>query len=170
MVKHTSSERRTWVRHYLENGKNISATCREFGIPRATFYRWLARYDPDRPSRPLRERSRRPHTKRQPQWTELDLRLLAELDFRCRRFGAGRLTALMNDHGIPHSRATVGRMLRRIRRRCPSCGMREGNHHGGLHALDSDLSRFRDRRREDTEYWDRTVRGYEAGHRQPGPP
>lgn len=170
MAKHESKDRRTWIRHHLENGKNISATCREFGISRATFYRWLARYDPDRPSKPLKSRSRRPHTKRQPQWTELDLRLLAELDFRCRRFGAGRLTALMNDLGIRYSRATVGRMLRRIRLRCPTCSMPGGIHHGGVHALENDLGRFKDRMREEREYWDRTVRGYEAGHRQPGPP
>ena len=169
MVKHTSSERRTWIRHYLENGRNVSATCREFGISRATFYRWLTRYDRDKPSKPLRSRSRRPRTKRRPMWGEPELRILAELDSRHRSFGAGRLTALMNGHGIGYSRATVGRMLSRVRQSCPTCRMRGGAHHGLLHALENDLARFSDRRREEKEYRDRTVRGYEAGHRQPGP-
>lgn len=34
-----------WIDWYYDHGKNISLTCRYFGIARATFYRWFKRYD-----------------------------------------------------------------------------------------------------------------------------
>jgi len=40
------AERRLWwIDWYYDHGKNISFTCRHFGISRATFYRWFKRYD-----------------------------------------------------------------------------------------------------------------------------
>ena len=169
MVKHDSKDRRTWIRHYLEHGRNIAATCSAFGISRATFYRWFVRYDPAKPSKPLMARSRRPLTKRQRKWTEEDLQILAEINLQDPTFGAGRLTALMKGHGIPYSRATIGRMLSKIRRRCPTC-WKAGTHSASLHATRDHFRRLGDRAREEREYRNRTVRGYEAGHRQPGPP
>jgi transposase len=47
--------------------KNVTHTCRHFGISRQTFYRWQRRYDPyDLTS--LEERSHRPRQCRQPTW------------------------------------------------------------------------------------------------------
>ena len=63
VMEYTSQARRSWMKHYQETG-NVSATCREFGISRDTFYRWLKRYDAARPSRPLQSRSTRPKSKR----------------------------------------------------------------------------------------------------------
>ena len=127
-MEYTSKDRREWLKWHFENGENVSATSRRFGIPRSTLYRWLARYDPGRPSRPLRIRSSRPHTKpRTRTWGELELRIVAELNMRHPGFSAGRLAEVTQErHGLPFSRATIGRMLARIRRRCPTCSMRGG--------------------------------------------
>lgn len=35
-----------WIDWYWGHGRNISATCRHFGISRDTFYLWFKRYDP----------------------------------------------------------------------------------------------------------------------------
>ena len=48
-------------KEFVEAGKtskNLSALCREFGISRATGYKWLER---DRRSCPMTDRSRAPH-------------------------------------------------------------------------------------------------------------
>ena len=143
-----SAARRSWVKHYSEETGNISATCRHFGISRATFYKWLNRYDPSKPSKPLLSRSRRPHTKRVSTRSPMDIEILAELGMRNPRWGAGRLASKMQEHGIAVSRATVGRMLFQIRRRCPLCHMAEV-HNPGLHALHRDLSTIRLRGEEE---------------------
>lgn len=38
-------QRLWWIDWYFDHGKNISLTCRYFGISRATFYRWVKRYN-----------------------------------------------------------------------------------------------------------------------------
>jgi transposase InsO family protein len=38
-------QRLWWIDWYYDHQKNISLTCRHFGISRATFYRWFTRYD-----------------------------------------------------------------------------------------------------------------------------
>jgi hypothetical protein len=58
-------------------------------------------------------------------------------------WGRGRLTKVLNAKAvISRSPATVGRMLAKIRTRCPLCQEREGRHARGLHALDQDLTRL----------------------------
>jgi len=37
--------RQKWFEYYSSHGRNASLTCRHFGIPRKTFYKWLQRYD-----------------------------------------------------------------------------------------------------------------------------
>ena len=139
MSEYTSAARRSWVAYYLSHG-NVSATCREFGISRATFYKWLSRYDPEKPSRSLRSRSRRPHNpKRGPRWSRMDLQILAELSMNNPTWGAGRLAKRMQELEIPVSRPTAGRMLSRIMRRCPVCNGVQGRHRETLHALNRDL-------------------------------
>ena len=169
MNEYASAERRAWARHYFENGQNAAATARHFGITRATLYRWLKRYDPSRPSRPLRSRSRRRHTTPRPKWGEMDLKIVAELDMRFRgNYGAGRLSkALSEDYEIEFSRATVGRMLVRVRRRCPICKGR-GKHEEVDHVFAHDMRPFWERVRRREELERRLLEGYRAGHRQPG--
>ena len=58
-----AKERLTWLLHYCENGHSVSATCRQFGIPRMTLYRVLQRFEFDDP-KSLEDQSRRPHAVR----------------------------------------------------------------------------------------------------------
>jgi len=55
--------RLSWIEYY-EKVKNISKTCRHFGISRNTFYKWFRRYERygligllDRPKTPIRKRA-----------------------------------------------------------------------------------------------------------------
>ena len=101
----------------------------------------------------LLSRSSRPYTKRVSTRSPMDIEILAELEMRYPRWGAGRLASKMQEHGIPISRATVGRILRQVRRRCPMCHMTEA-HNPGLHALHRDLSTMRLRSEEERARWE----------------
>ena len=138
------------MKYYQDNGGNISATCREFGISRATFYKWAKRYNPDTPSKPLLAQSRRPHSTRKPKWDNWDLIILAELDMKTKaRLGAGRLSEELKKYDIDMSRATTGRMLAKVKRRCPTCGGRGRNHHDVLHAFNRDMHTWEQKMNEE---------------------
>ena len=126
---------RAWLNYYEANGRNASATARHFGIPRSTFTRWLGRYEPDHPVRSLKPESRRPHRTKQPTYSLAELAALSEIARRNPRWGAGRLQAAMAAHGLLRSRATVGRMLAAINRRCPVCSLRGGRHSAMMHEV-----------------------------------
>ena len=140
-MKYASKQRREWLTWHHEHGENISATCQEFGISRGTFYRWLERYQPDKPSKPLRDRSRRPRTKRKRTWTDLDIEIVAELNMIHPRLGAGRMAEFTQGYGLPYSRATIGRMLASIMRRCPTCRRRGGTHEEVMHIFNQVMLR-----------------------------
>ena len=124
---YASRERRGWMKWHTENGGNISATCRHFGISRGTFYKWLDRYDPESPSKPLKGKSRRPHRVRGKSWGADELMIYAEMDMHYPFRGAGSLANLASDkYGFTFSRATVGRILALIRKKCPSCNGKGG--------------------------------------------
>ena len=150
MSEYKSADRRAWIKHYRQSG-NMSATCRHFGISRATFYKWLQRSDPDKPSKPLRSKSRRRLTKPGKSWNVDDLKILAELDYQNEaRLGAGRLAESLKKYDMSFSRATVGRMLPRIRKRCPICGGR-GRHDDWTHRFHGDLLHWESLRLESQE-------------------
>jgi len=69
MAHYRARERQQWIAWYLQHGRNVALTCRQFRISRSTFYRWHKRYDHSTPQRPLRSRSRRPRTRRCPTWS-----------------------------------------------------------------------------------------------------
>ena len=56
-------KRQKWFEYYGSRNNNASLTCRHFGIPRKSFYKWLARYDQDNPAG-LDDRGRAPMNKR----------------------------------------------------------------------------------------------------------
>ena len=140
MARYTSRNRRDWIAHYAETG-NVSQTCREFGITRATFYKWFKRYDPDRPAKPLLSMSSKPRTTRRSSRSQLDILILAEMNLKFPTWGAGKLADQMREYEIPMSRATAGRLLSQIKRRCPRCRGR-GGHDFMIHVLGRDLDRF----------------------------
>jgi transposase len=142
MVQPTPHQRRQWITWYFAHDQNISATCAQFGIHRSTLWRWLTRYA-NQPQKALRARSRRPHTIRQSTWSPKELLLICELLGQHPTWGRGQVRiALMARTGIQRSAATVGRMLTRIRPRCPVCKGRAGHHAATVYALVSYLSQL----------------------------
>jgi transposase len=128
-------KRRQMLQWYMAHGESIPATCAQFGVSRATLYRWLARAAAA-PQKPLRAQSRRPHTTHGPAWSREEVVMLCELTMAHPTWGRGRLTtALAAQTARPRSPATVGRMLAKIRARCPLCQGREGRHEPSAHAL-----------------------------------
>jgi len=64
-----------WMDYYQKT-KNVSLTCRHFGISRKTFYKWQKRYNPDN-LLTLEDDSRAPINRRQPEITsEQELRII----------------------------------------------------------------------------------------------
>ena len=140
MKQLTARQRRHMVEWHWAHGASIPATCAQFGVSRATLYRWLAHHAAD-PQKPLRSQSRRLHIRRGPAWEREEVVKLCDLMIAHPTWGRGRLTvALAAPTTTSRSPATVGRMLARIRARCPICGGREGCHDRFAHALDRDLT------------------------------
>lgn len=152
-MKYASKQRRDWLKWHFDKGGNVSATCRQFGISRGTFYRWLRRYDVENPSKVLRSPSTRRISKRKPKWTDLDLGIIAELNMRYPRLGAGKLAEKTQNYGLPFSRSTVGRMLRKVIRKCPTCRNSEGRHDAPIHILALDLLDWGERIRQRKQEW-----------------
>ena len=140
MPQLTARKRRQMIQWHVAHGASIPATCAQFGVSRATLYRWLARYAAE-PQKPLRARSRRPHTPRSSSWSRAETVMLCALLMAQPTWGRGRLTvALAAQTATVRSPATMGRRLAWIRRRCPICAGREGRHDPLVHALDQDLT------------------------------
>jgi transposase len=130
-------QRRQWITWYVAHGQDVTATCRQFGISRPTFYRWLAR-SRAAPTQPLR--SHRLHTRRSPTWSTYELWILCELLCQHPTLGRGRLTQALNALTEAHwSPATVGRMLRQMQPRCQFCHGRNGRHRSRNWAMRKDL-------------------------------
>ena len=65
----------------------------------------------------------------------MDLRIVAEQNNVNPQLGAGKLADKLRKLGMPFSRATVGRMLALVAKRCPTCRGTQGNHDAGRHAV-----------------------------------
>jgi transposase len=137
-MKYETRQRRQWLVWHANHGRNIAATSRQFGISRSTLYRWLGRYDPDKPSKPLRAHSRKPHNKRKPLWSEHHLVRVADISAEHPKWGCIRLHRAVVAQGWQVSASTVGRMLRRINSRCPICNGSD-RHEAQIHAFRRDL-------------------------------
>jgi len=87
-----------------------------FGVSRATVYRWLRRYEPQRLAS-LEDRSRRPRTVRRATWTADQAAAVRRLRERCPRTGKAKLAVLLRAQGTPLSVSMVGRILASLRRR-----------------------------------------------------
>jgi len=127
-------QRRQMIDWHFAHGESIPATCAQFGVSRATLYRWLARHAAA-PQQPLRTQSRRPHTTRGPAWSDEEVEMLLELMMGHPTWGRGRLTAaLAAQIATPPSPATVGRMLAWIRAWLQNWYGRDGRHGAGARA------------------------------------
>jgi transposase len=100
----------------VSKGHPVTVTCRRFGISRATYYRWKARYDTKRLGS-LENRSKRPKNVRKPKWTWQLAEKVKELRERHPAWGKAKLHVLLLREGTEVSESTVGRILRYLKRR-----------------------------------------------------
>jgi putative transposase len=99
---------------HAAHGKNISLTCRHFGISRPTFYRWQERYQRVGLAA-LEDRSHRPHRVMPPTWTSAQVIAVRSLREQFPYMGKRKLGVLLAREGITLSDSMVGRILRRLR-------------------------------------------------------
>ncbi|MGH2541622.1 MAG: hypothetical protein ACRDIB_02415, partial [Ardenticatenaceae bacterium] len=110
-------------------------------------------------SRPLKTKART--------WGGLELEIVAELNMKFPLLGAGKLALKLREKGLDYSRATVGRMLAKARRRCPLCrGV--GRHDELLHILRNDLRRFREQKELGKLRDEQYAFGIQSGNKRPG--
>jgi transposase InsO family protein len=101
---------------HATHGRNVSRTCRHFGISRPTFYRWQRRYVPGRPQS-LEDRACVPHGRRQPSWTVDQAHAVRDLREQYPRWAKAKLQCCLarGDTPVVLSVSMVGRILRRLR-------------------------------------------------------
>ena len=81
-----------WIEYY-DKHKNVSRTCRYYGVSRKTFYKWKNRYDPKN-LYSLEERDRSPHKKRQKETTQEQERRVVRLRGKYIRYGKMKLSVI----------------------------------------------------------------------------
>jgi len=108
--------RLAWFDWHETHGRNVSLTCRHFGISRQTFYRWQQRFDRF-DLRSLIDRSSRPRKLRQRTWTTADVLAVKALRDRFPAWGKMKLVVLLARQGVSLSASCVGRILSYLKRR-----------------------------------------------------
>jgi len=106
-------ERLSWFLHFASSGRSVSATCAHFGISRATFQRWLDRFDVENPHT-LEERSHHPHTVRQSAVPQAVIEYIRAYRLDNPQMGKEKIADLLwTDHHVLLSASTVGRIIDR---------------------------------------------------------
>jgi hypothetical protein len=102
-----------WFIHFVDSGGNVETTCLAFGITPSTFRRWARRLDLRNP-RSLEDRSRRPHTMREPETPHRVIALIREYRKRSPMMGKEKIAKRLESvHGVEISASTVGRIIAR---------------------------------------------------------
>ena len=100
------------IEYYLKS-RNVSLTCRHFGICRSYFYKWHGRYNPKYVSS-LESKSTRPHNTRNVTYNILFIKLIRKLRKDYPYLSAKKLARIVfRDYGIGYSAATIGRIIKR---------------------------------------------------------
>jgi transposase InsO family protein len=108
--------RLSWMDWYHSHGKNARLTCRRFGIPPDTFYRWKNRFNPGDLSTLEDDRTTRtPQKLRKPQTDPAIVLRTKELRETYPRWGKKKLWKLLEREGLYTSISTIGRTLDRLR-------------------------------------------------------
>lgn len=113
-----AKQRLNWMDWYNSHNQNARLTCRHFGIPPDTFYRWKNRYNPADLSTLEDDRTTRtPRNLRKPQTAPALVFRTKELRETYPRWGKKKLWKLLKKEGWDTSISTVGRMIERLRAR-----------------------------------------------------
>lgn len=102
------------VRWYLEHGRRARATADRFGWSTATLYLWLRRYERDGVAG-LADRSRAPHTRRQPTWTVELAAAVRDVRTAHPRWGKDKIVVILRGAGWQVSTSMVGRILHQLK-------------------------------------------------------
>ncbi len=97
-----------------QHGRNVSLSCRHFGISRPTFYRWARRYQP-RHLASLENRPSTPKRRRQRTWSGDQIAAVQALREAHPRWGKDKLQRLL-PAGVHLSVSMVGRILAHLKR------------------------------------------------------
>ncbi len=109
----TVIERLTVILHFAEHQYSISETCRQFGISRSTFHRWMERFDPNDLST-LADKSHEPLSLRQSAIDPATVELIRRYRMRYTQMGKERISELLlRDHRTEISASSVGRIIDR---------------------------------------------------------
>jgi len=101
-----------WFDYYRKCG-NISQTCRYFGIPRKTFYKWKRRYSPYLLSS-LEDHSRRPIRFRSSKIPMEHVFLVKRLRTQYPYYSKYKLAVILRrDHNVILSASSVGRLIKK---------------------------------------------------------
>ena len=110
-MMHSASEplRRISAVHAVRAGASITETAQHAGVTRATLYRWVKAFDPDRPRASLRPQKRGPKA---PRWEGkvIDTVIKMIRDYPD-LWGRHRVTMALAERGIIVSEATASRLL-----------------------------------------------------------
>jgi transposase len=99
----------------VRSGMKITAAAVKFGVSRATLYRWLRAFDPDRPIASARPRKSGP---KGPRWTdETVTAVITIIEDHPAWWGRTRVTTALSDRGIVLSEKTVAKILKVARER-----------------------------------------------------
>jgi len=113
-----AKQRLSWMDWYNSHNQNARLTCRHFGIPPDTFYRWKNRYNPADLSTLEDDRTTRtPKNLRKPQTAPALVFRTKELRETYPRWGKKKLWKLLKREGFNTSISTVGRTIERLRTR-----------------------------------------------------
>lgn len=98
---------------YYHKCRNVSLTCRYYGISRKTFYKWKRRYLKYHLAS-LENNSRRPKHSRQSKIPWEQVLLVKKLRTRYPYYSKYKLSVILKrDHSINHSASTVGRIIKK---------------------------------------------------------
>lgn len=103
-------QRLKWMDYYYQHG-NARLTCRYYGIPPKTLYKWLGRYK-EHGIKGLEDESRKPHTFRQSQQPREAVDAVIRWRRKYPEFSKYKLTTILErEDGIVLSPSTIGRLL-----------------------------------------------------------
>lgn len=107
-------KRLEWFDYYLSHNKNISLTCRHFGISRDTFYLWKKRFNPrNLLSLEFDTKTRRPHKVREmttPKWIRDRIYEIRKADLEKSKY---EIQAELKDEGIIVGRKCIEKVIKR---------------------------------------------------------